>query len=40
VHAERKIIWKRGNSVSQAGDHGMLVVHTVTPVLFVWFMQA
>src|SRR5215472_16869995 len=26
VHAERKIIWKRVNCVSQARDHGMLIV--------------
>jgi hypothetical protein len=39
VHAERDIVRERGDSVPQARDHGMLVIHTVTPVLFVWFMQ-
>ena len=35
VHAEREIVRKRRHSVSQARDHGMLVVHAATPVLFV-----
>ena len=39
VHAERKIVWKRRHGVSQACDHGVLVIHAATPVLFVWFMQ-
>ena len=40
VHAERKIVWKRGYSVSQARDHGMLVIHAATPVLFVCLVRS
>lgn len=40
VHAERKILGKRSNSVSQARDHGMLVVHAATPVMFVCLVRS
>ena len=40
VHAEREIVGKRRNSVSQARDHCMLVVHAATPVLFVCLVRS
>ena len=40
VHAERKIPGKRSNGVSQARDHGVLIIHAATPAMFVCLVRS